>query len=287
MPFFGVCYGPSHFGAYGQGVTESTVDADLQMVAARGFRHIRTYQVEGPNQWNVDKAGKNGLQVGVGIWPVPDHPVVNQRAVDTALQQAQDAAVRYGRDVMLHLVVGNEVNRTDNDTYTPDDIIQVMKYAIRRRPEYPAVKAKITSCFSGTVLTDQGGTKWAPVIQLCEGPVYLTIYPWYGNAAPNNIAPQMDWSWNNGLQQVKDLGKDILIAEIGWPSAGGGTRSSPQNEGVNYGVTKAFLSSNPNSKWLLDTYWFEMFDEPWKTNEGAVGPHWGLCDKDRNPKFNF
>ncbi len=55
-----------------------------------------------------------------------------------------------------------------------------------------------------------------------------TIYPWYGDAAPDNIAKQMDWSWNNGLQQVKNLGKDILIAEIGWPSAGGGERSSPR-----------------------------------------------------------
>ena len=22
-------------------------------------------------------------------------------------------------------------------------------------------------------------------------------------------------------------------------------------------------------------YWFEMFDEPWKSNEGGQGPHWG------------
>ncbi len=66
MPFFGVCYGPSHFGGQGEGVTEGTVDADLQMIAARGFRNIRTYRVEGPNRWNVDKAGKYGLQVGAG-----------------------------------------------------------------------------------------------------------------------------------------------------------------------------------------------------------------------------
>ncbi len=287
MPFFGVCYGPSHFGGQGQGVTESTVDADMQAIASHGFRNIRTYGIEGANQWNIDKAGKYGLQVGAGIWPIPGNTVVNDGAVDTALQQAQNAAVRYGRDVMLHLVIGNEVNRTDVQTYSPEDIIQCMQYAKQRRPKYPNVKAPITSCFSGTVLVDQGGDQWKPVVQLCEGPVYVTVYPWYGNAAPDNITGQMDWSWNNGLRQIKDLGKDLLIAEIGWPSAGGGSRSTPQNQGINYGVTKTFLSSNPNSKWNLDTYWFEMFDEPWKTGEGAIGPHWGLCDTDRNPKFSF
>jgi hypothetical protein len=31
----------------------------------------------------------------------------------------------------------------------------------------------------------------------------------------------------------------------------------------------------------------EAFDQPWKTNEGSVGPYWGIFNADRHPKFSF
>jgi hypothetical protein len=37
----------------------------------------------------------------------------------------------------------------------------------------------------------------------------------------------------------------------------------------------------------FDTFWFEMYDEPWKTAEGLWGPHWGLCSKDGQQKFQL
>jgi exo-beta-1,3-glucanase (GH17 family) len=37
----------------------------------------------------------------------------------------------------------------------------------------------------------------------------------------------------------------------------------------------------------FDTYWFEMFDEPWKTQEGPQGPHWGLYTSGSNPQPKF
>jgi exo-beta-1,3-glucanase (GH17 family) len=140
---------------------------------------------------------------------------------------------------------------------------------------------RVTSCFSGTVLCDD--PTWAPAVDACEDVVYLTVYPWYGNAAPGNIKPQMDWSYANGLQQVIALGKKIVIAEIGWPSAGSRQGSQPatvENEKINFATTKEFLSG---PGWDVDTYWFEMFDEWWKTKEGDWGPHWGLYTGGANP----
>ena len=133
----------------------------------------------------------------------------------------------------------------------------------------------------------QDAPSWQNVVDYCDSVVYLTVYPWYGNAAPDNITTQMDWSWNNGLKQVADRGKTIVITEIGWPSAGG-RLTTPENERVNYQTTKNLLSG-ATPQWALGTFWFEMVDEPWKTDEGPWGPHWGLDTSGPNPqpKFDF
>ena len=116
--------------------------------------------------------------------------------------------------------------------------------------------------------------------------MYLTVYPWYGNADPGNIDAQMQWSWDNGLRQVAERGKTVVIAEIGWPSEGG-RETSVDNERINFEVTRKSVSGQNSLGKSFDTYWFEMFDEPWKSNEGGQGPHWGLCDSDGNPTFDF
>ena len=92
----------------------------------------------------------------------------------------------------------------------------------------------------------------------CNTVVYLTVYPWYGGAAPNNIDPQMQW----------------VIAEIGWPSAGG-RETSVANEATNYAVTKKWVSGVNSLGMAFDTFWFEMFDEPWKDGGGCPGPALG------------
>lgn len=123
--------------------------------------------------------------------------------------------------------------------------------------------------------------------------VYLTIYPYYGQRdsgqqpSPGNIEPQMNWSWQNGLQQVKALGKTIVLAETGWPSSGGWGASVP-NEQMFAKSLKGYVDGQwPN--WNVTTFWFEMFDEPWKTNEGSIGPFFGLYTSGPNPqpKFKF
>jgi exo-beta-1,3-glucanase (GH17 family) len=67
MAFFGVCYSPYHrTNTFPPGgVTEPGVDADMQIIS-RKFTHIRTYGVDGGNQWNVDKATKYKLTLALG-----------------------------------------------------------------------------------------------------------------------------------------------------------------------------------------------------------------------------
>jgi exo-beta-1,3-glucanase (GH17 family) len=303
MPYFGVCYSPYHrkSGLPPYDVAPEEVDADMAIMKAKGITHIRTYAASGGNVHNVYRAGKYGLKVGLGIW-IPDN-TQNNSLVDEAVSQAvDDVTVHPGANTVMELVIGNEVNRTDDKKpLDPNAILKYMEYAKQTLKNYPALSnVRVTSCFSGTVLQypdSPGAAIWGNVIDHCDGPVYLTVYPWYakkneGAPAPDNIKPNMDWSWNNGLTQVAARGKKIVIAEIGWPSAGGDSQHSPttiQNEQINYQTTKRFLSGQTAPYWALDAFWFEMFDEPWKTAEGPWGPHWGLYTSGPNPqpKFDF
>ena len=301
-PYFGVCYSPYHRTNKEppHDVSAEEVGADMAIIKSRKLTHIRTYSAASGNRHNVGKAAEHGLQVGLGIWI--DNNVPNNGLIDEALTQALDAASAYpDRHTVVDLVIGNEVNRTDDKApLDPVVILNYIKYAKQQLQlnKYASIKnIRVTSCFSGTVL-QKPDSIWVDVVDNCDGVVYLTVYPWYakkneGAPQPDNITNNMNWSWDKGgLQQVVDRGKSIVIAEIGWPSAGGDADHSPtttENERINYQTTKRFLSGETARHWALDTFWFEMFDEPWKTKEGSWGPHWGLYESgpDPKPKFDF
>ncbi|HUC11305.1 MAG TPA: glycosyl hydrolase family 17 protein [Stellaceae bacterium] len=302
MPFFGVCYSPYHRtnSPPPHDIPAAEVDADMKIIKARGFTNIRTYAAGSGDSHNVARAGKYGLKVGLGVWI--DNNVPNNTLIDQALTQALDDTFAHpGANTVADLIIGNEVNRTDDKApLDPAVILNYIKYAKQQLQlsQYAAIRSiRVTSCFSGTVLQFDSpvSAPWANVIDNCDGVVYLTVYPWYakkneGAPSPDNITNNMNWSWDNGLKQVVARGKKIVIAEIGWPSAGGDNDHSPttpDNERINYQTTKRFLSGATAPHWALDTYWFEMFDEPWKTKEGAWGPHWGLYTSGLNPQPKF
>ena len=67
----------------------------------------------------------------------------------------------------------------------------------------------------------------------------------------------------------------------------GGKETTVENEALNYKVTNDWvLGKNPLNK-AYEAFWFEMFDEPWKTQEGPWGPHWGLYGSGKNPQAKF
>jgi hypothetical protein len=80
-------------------------------------------------------------------------------------------------------------------------------------------------------------------------------------------------------------GKEVLIGEVGWPSAGRmreGALPSPANQAR---IVKDVLALSKREKFNVNI--IEAFDQPWKRAlEGTVGGHWGLFDAaTRAPKF--
>src|SRR5262249_7144490 len=80
-------------------------------------------------------------------------------------------------------------------------------------------------------------------------------------------------------------GKQVMIGEVGWPSAGrmrDGALPSPSNQAR---VLADVIAAAKRGNW--PTNLMEAYDQPWKRQlEGTVGGHWGLLDGEkRMPKF--
>ncbi len=81
--------------------------------------------------------------------------------------------------------------------------------------------------------------------------------------------------------------KEIVIGEVGWPSAGRmreAARPSPSNQAR---VIEETLALAQRENFRVNV--IEAFDQPWKRwLEGAVGGYWGIFDRaTQAPKFSF
>ncbi len=91
----------------------------------------------------------------------------------------------------------------------------------------------------------------------------------------------------NGYERLRQAypGKRIVIAEFGWPSAGLNRKDAVPSPLIQAQIVRDFVTRADAMG--IDYSIVEAFDQPWKTNEGSVGPYWGIFDADRHPKFSF
>ena len=82
-------------------------------------------------------------------------------------------------------------------------------------------------------------------------------------------------------------GRDILIGEFGWPSAGRMREGALPSRANQARIVQEVLAQARRDNYRLNV--IEAFDQPWKRQlEGTVGGHWGLYDAyDRAAKFSW
>ncbi len=281
----GVCYGPFHNSGQAPGthIAKSQIQNDLALIA-ENFSFFRTYTVADGMEQVVEVATPLGLEVVFGVHIGSD--AQTKADIDKAATE-----IRRFPQTVSALVIGNE---TDLAGISPDKVAGYMDYARSKLQDLPDVT--ITSCITGT-----GVSSSQPILNKCKElntqenrVILLNIYPYYGEAQPGNIDGNMQWSYNNGMKQAEDFGLGVIIGEIGWPTAtndGAATPTSRENVAnakINYEVTLKWINGDNFLNQAYNTFWFSMFDEAWKVNEPkGVGPHWGLYDKNGNPKFEF
>lgn len=286
----GVCYAPYHQEASvaKSSYTKADVDADLSIINSNNFTFIRTYTVQGCQEYLPELCTKYSIGLALGVWIYQGDSVSTEAEIDKALK----AASLYPEMVKV-IVIGNEVDLAANG-YTLTEVQAAFEYAVTKLATHKNIAhIPLTICMTGS---GPVSATWSTLLSSMQSYAFLTIYPWYGQKSnqgsdpqpssmtPGDITANMQYSYENGMQQAIDAGLEVVIAEIGWPSDG--CAASDTNWAAlvsNFSATCAWISGTNSYSTAFITMWFEMFDEPWKTAEGAWGPHWGIYGSGSTP----
>src|SRR5262249_3201303 len=226
---------------------------------------VRAYWTRNGLDRVAEIAARHGLKVMQGIWLGGDAAPA-ERDIATAIGLAK----RFP-DVIRSVVVGNEVllrgemapgalaaaiRRVKGQVPQPVTYADVWEFWLRYREVYDAVD----------FVTIHILPYWED----------FPIAARYAAAHVESIRRRVAESYP---------GKEILIGEVGWPSAGRmreGALPSPVNQAR---VLHDVLNTAKAQGYHVNL--IEAFDQPWKRRlEGTVGGHWGLLDAERRqPKF--
>jgi hypothetical protein len=127
---------------------------------------------------------------------------------------------------------------------------------------------------------------WMLYPELAEHVDYIAVHMlpyWEGievEAAVEHVVEKM------ALLERTFPGKEIVIGEVGWPSAGRTRESAVASTSNQALFLRRFLDRAQQEGYVY--YVMEAFDQPWKErSEGKVGAYWGVYDADRQQKFAF
>jgi exo-beta-1,3-glucanase (GH17 family)/cellulose synthase/poly-beta-1,6-N-acetylglucosamine synthase-like glycosyltransferase len=253
--------------------SEAQIRSDLAAIAPY-TRSVRTYSVSNGLDSVPPLAADVGLRVTLGVW-INEWQGQNEREIEKAI-----ALAKQYRNVDS-VIVGNEsvfraqeLHRT-NPAYNANDTVKDLIAKIQR------VKREVRV----PVTTAEVPNVWLEYPELASAVDYLAVHilP-YWEGIPGSRA--VDHALN-GYERLRQAypGKRIVIAEFGWPSAGLNRKAAEPSPVTQAQVVRDFVARADAMG--IDYSIVEAFDQPWKTNEGSVGPYWGIFNADRHPKFSF
>jgi exo-beta-1,3-glucanase (GH17 family) len=250
----------------GTRVPPEQIDEDLALLA-KYTNCIRTYSVDDGRDDVLKSARRYGLKVMHGVW-VSGDPEKTRRQVEASIAYAKQYP-----DVITAIVVGNEVLLRGE--MTAASLIAVIR-EIKAQVAMPVTYADVWEFWLRY-----------PDVQSAVDFVTIHVLPyWEDFPIPASRAASHLVAIRNKVAAVFP-GKEIVIGEFGWPSAGRmreDARPSP------YDQARAVIDTLAAAKAEnIRVNIIEAFDQPWKRAlEGAVGGYWGIIDRTvGGPKFSF
>ncbi|MFG1344689.1 glycosyl hydrolase family 17 protein [Xanthobacter autotrophicus DSM 431] len=246
-------------------IPEVQIDEDFASLA-KVASCVRTYAVEKGLDKAPALARKHGLTMLLGIWLGPDADR-NRIELDTGVRLAQE-----NPDVVKAVVVGNEVLLRGE--MSAAELASVLSRVKAQVAPVPVTYADVWEF-------------WERNKGLTENVDFVTIHilPYWEDlpVAADEAGPHVDEIRQRMAEAFP--GKEILIGETGWPSAGRMREEalpSPSNQAR---VMHDVVALAKRQGYRVNV--IEAFDQPWKRrSEGTVGGHWGLVDaSSRMPKF--
>jgi len=226
---------------------------------------VRTYSTELGLDQVAGIAERHGLKVIQGIWLGRERER-NRREIETAVA----LATRYPGTIRS-LVAGNEVLLRGE--LSASDLASLIR-EVKGRVAVPVTYAEVWEF-------------WLRNRAVADAVDFVTIHIlpyWEDIPIP---ADQAAAHVGDIRRMVAESfpGKEILLGEVGWPSAGRmreGALPSPVSQAR---VIEDVLAVAKRDGFRANV--IEAFDQQWKRQlEGTVGGHWGLLDgQTREPKF--
>jgi glucan 1,3-beta-glucosidase len=240
------------------------IDEDLAQLS-RITDCVRTYSVHLGLDYVPQAARKHGLKVMLGLW-LSSHPDRNELQIARGIELAKEFP-----DVVRAVIVGNEALLRGE--ISPAALAEALR-RVKAQVDKPVTYADVWEF-------------WLRHRNLSQAVDFVTIHIlpyWEDDPIPAHRAA--DHVASIRRRATADFpGKEIVIGETGWPSAGRmreGALPSPVNQAR---VLHDILARGKREKFQVNL--IEAYDQPWKRHlEGTVGGHWGLLDDGRRaPKF--
>jgi len=245
-------------------IPPAQIEEDLKRLA-QVTDCVRTYSVDFGLDQIPDIAARHGLKVMQGLW-LSSNLIKSQYQIETAVALAN----KYPGTIRS-IVVGNEVLLRGDMTAT--DLTDTIR-AVKARVRVPVTYADVWEF-------------WLRNHDVANAVDFITIHIlpyWEDFPIPASDAVAHVEAIRRQVLAAFP-GKEVLIGEVGWPSAGRmreGALPSPANQAR---VVQDVLALSKRGNFNVNI--IEAFDQPWKRAlEGTVGGHWGLFDAaTRMPKF--
>jgi len=237
-------------------IAPEQIEQDLAQLA-KVSDCVRTYSVDFGLDRVPEIAQRHGLKVMLGLW-VSSHTDRTQYQISMGVALAN----RYP-DVVRAVIVGNEALLRGE--VSPAMLAETIR-SVKSRVKMPVTYADVWEF-------------WLRYAELAEAVDFVTIHilPYWEDdpVAASAAADHVDAIRKRVAEAFPR--KEIVIGEVGWPSAGRmreGALPSPANQAR---VMADVLERGRREHFRVNV--IEAFDQPWKRAlEGTVGGHWGLFD---------
>jgi exo-beta-1,3-glucanase (GH17 family) len=247
-------------------IDAAQIEDDLRRLAK--LTHcVRTYSTDFGLDQVAGIAARHGLKVIQGLWIGRD-PARNRSEIETVI-----GLVKRHPDTIRSVVVGNEALLRGE--IAPDALAAIVR-RVKSQVAVPLTYADVWEF-------------WLRAREVFDAVDFVTIHIlpyWEDLPIPASQAAAHVEAIRRKVAEAYP-GKEILLGEVGWPSAGRmreGALPSPANQAQ---VIHDILAVAKRESFNVNV--IEAFDQPWKEFlEGTVGGHWGFLDGDtREFKFDW
>jgi exo-beta-1,3-glucanase (GH17 family) len=244
-------------------VSEARLLEDLRLLSAR-TGCVRTYSVRQGLDAVPRVAQSLGMKVMLGVWLGRDR-VKNELELERGIALANQFP-----DTVSALIVGNEVLLRRE---LPESVLAGYVDRARRQAAVPVTYADVWEF-------------WMEHRGLADHVSFVTIHIlpyWEDDPVAIDVAIAHIVTIAEEMRKAFG-GKDVLIGETGWPSAGRSRRAAVASRVNQARFFRQFSLAAAQHK--LRYNFIEAFDQPWKRRmEGAMGGQWGLFDSQGEAKF--